>query len=833
MPAEGELYLDILEARVLCSLGRFDEAMKIAVTAQVRLESPTPSLSGESVAGQLARAMLGDLYMELCEFDRWESCAWYDREQKQYEDILREPASASPMIQMAAAQFTVSCARSKLQSKEYTRSIQLTRLAVPVLERSEGAPKPLLYWTYLQLATVFCWQYNWIDAEELSRRVRQQFSETYGWHARESVIALIVLGFVLMNRGKFESAIEVLTLVTHVAYPTSSGLNATLEATCLVLVHQYIALGRLCLGASGEAKHASIAAYRDAEQYDVNTSLIARCVGCIEAIDKDYTAATTWLTKAIMADEDEDSSTRQEYSDRKSIGSTVARWSLAWVQHEQGAIDEALKTFGKVLISLQSLFGDDHKFTIECEHDLLWTNRNRFQASQTWQDLWQKSSIILSSKHPLTRKIATSKAMYQELEPILTMSWFLGERVGVSTQLSSVDRLTWSWSGPKDEDVILSLRRSMTNEDDLRMPEEETVLLSKKAQDKPANTSRSLLTTAYQAVLRLINKLLDDFPRDFSPVFIESTYRNVLDVPYKELEDISSRKMVRVRHRQTDQHFVRKELLYNKESRQKVHDEVNTMKALSHSHIAKLCCSYILQSEKKYALLMQPVADMNLFAYLEKCTKDGYPETMLKLLSGWFACLLSALDYMHARKIKHRDIKPHNILVKGDMVYITDFGSARDWNSYETSRTRDVPTGYTEKYQAPEVEPLEEASEDEKGRSVAADVFSMGCTFAEMATILITRRSISDFDNYRSENERCDSERFDIWVRDEDSNLDSDMKSWFANSSIYDDFLKDMMAKEEKMRPSSRELVTRLETGLSGGFGSLVCSHRPSTTDRA
>jgi hypothetical protein len=59
------------------------------------------------------------------------------------------------------------------------------------------------------------------------------------------------------------------------------------------------------------------------------------------------------------------------------------------------------------------------------------------------------------------------------------------------------------------------------------------------------------------------------------------------------------------------------------------------------------------------------------------------------------------------------------------------------------------------------------------------------------------------------------------------------MKSWFANSSIYDNFLKDMMAKEEKMRPSSRELVTRLETGLSGGFGSLVCSHRPSTTDRA
>jgi tetratricopeptide (TPR) repeat protein len=236
MPAEAELCLTINRARVLCSLGNLEEPMKIAVTAQACLENPIPSLSGESVIGQLARTMLANLYMELCEFGRWESCAWHNREQKQYEETLREPVTASPMIQMVAAQFMVSYARSKLQSKEYTRSTQLTRLAIPVLERLEAAPKPLLHWTYFQLAIVFCWQYNWIDAEELSRQVYQQFSETYGHNSRGSVITSIVLGFVLMNRAKFESAIQVLTSVIHLAHSISSGLNPTLEATCLVLV---------------------------------------------------------------------------------------------------------------------------------------------------------------------------------------------------------------------------------------------------------------------------------------------------------------------------------------------------------------------------------------------------------------------------------------------------------------------------------------------------------------------------------------------------------------------------------------------------------------------
>lgn len=274
----------------------------------------------------------------------------------------------------------------------------------------------------------------------------------------------------------------------------------------------------------------------------------------------------------------------------------------------------------------------------------------------------------------------------------------------------------------------------------------------------------------------------------------------------------------------------------NKEFRQGAHDEVNIMKSLSHSHIAKLCGSYVLQSKNRYALLMQPVADMNLSAYLEKCSREGYPATMLEPVSVWLACLINALDYMHTRKVKHRDIKPHNILVRGNVVYITDFGSARDWSLYETCATRTFPIGYTRKYQAPEVELISVPEDEDENhfmrRSEAADVFSLGCTFAEMVTVMLKRLSIHEFDKYRSE--KCDGKDcFDQWVVCDDSDLDSWMESWTAGSSIYADLLKDMMAKDDKQRPSSRDLVTRLENGLSGGFGPLVCSHRPSTTDRA
>jgi serine/threonine protein kinase len=74
---------------------------------------------------------------------------------------------------------------------------------------------------------------------------------------------------------------------------------------------------------------------------------------------------------------------------------------------------------------------------------------------------------------------------------------------------------------------------------------------------------------------------------------------------------------------------------------------------------------------KFFALLMSPVGEYNLNEYYN--VARGSPDK-LSLLRSFFGCLANALQYVHSIKIRHRDIKPQNILVRGDKVFLTDFG---------------------------------------------------------------------------------------------------------------------------------------------------------------
>ncbi|KAF1980167.1 hypothetical protein BU23DRAFT_396924, partial [Bimuria novae-zelandiae CBS 107.79] len=67
-------------------------------------------------------------------------------------------------------------------------------------------------------------------------------------------------------------------------------------------------------------------------------------------------------------------------------------------------------------------------------------------------------------------------------------------------------------------------------------------------------------------------------------------------------------------------------------------------------------------------------------------------------------------------------------------VYITDFGLAKYYTSIATSET-EGPTMFTRKYAAPEV-----VEQDKRG--FAADIFSLGCVFVEIITV-ITRKTCS------------------------------------------------------------------------------------------
>ena len=105
-------------------------------------------------------------------------------------------------------------------------------------------------------------------------------------------------------------------------------------------------------------------------------------------------------------------------------------------------------------------------------------------------------------------------------------------------------------------------------------------------------------------------------------------------------------------------------------------------------------------------------------------TEERPPELAIKHL---MMQILSGLDYMHARKTIHRDLKPGNILFDRDtgIARIADFGLTRSVMYPPLRYSREIQTLW---YRAPEII----AGKTRYGPEV--DVWSLGCIFYELYT---------------------------------------------------------------------------------------------------
>lgn len=102
--------------------------------------------------------------------------------------------------------------------------------------------------------------------------------------------------------------------------------------------------------------------------------------------------------------------------------------------------------------------------------------------------------------------------------------------------------------------------------------------------------------------------------------------------------------------------------------------------------------------------------------------KDRKVDLPEKTIKNIIYQTLKGLDYMHRQGIFHRDVKPENLLVKGEQLKIADFGLSRDIQS-KPPYTDYVSTRW---YRAPEIL-LRSTS-----YSAPIDIFALGAIMAEL-----------------------------------------------------------------------------------------------------
>lgn len=305
-----------------------------------------------------------------------------------------------------------------------------------------------------------------------------------------------------------------------------------------------------------------------------------------------------------------------------------------------------------------------------------------------------------------------------------------------------------------------------------------------------------------------------DLSSNTATIFIQV---NKVDMDYAPLEILGHGEFClvdKIVHRVSRKIYARKTTFYCRSlTRESVEvqfqNEVNILKTLQHPHLVKFIDAYTLQD--RLSIIMSPVADESLTSFMGRF--DKFPPDLQKSnkssLWRWISCLGSALAYLHDRLIRHQDITPSNIHVRGDQVFLTDFGNARKFLDNDQAQAGDFRNRLTV---MPMYCPPEAMRSGLQG--FTADVFSLGCVYVEIITLCLDR-TLADFELFRSPNQydgafRNQLEKTVEWIDSLQADYRQAVSQHAAPPSISLEIVCRMLDQDPDLRPTAQHIQLQL-----------------------